>query len=612
MTVSIPSPIDAHTDYNSNVATFGSPTNTGNKANGGVPLNTTGAQWYGKTTTGGAGYIWAFSGTQNFQTTDEIYIIAHQYNAPNRVSCGTVANEGLNVRMYTGTTTNYRLFVVGGQDTDMGKFRRSPTPVVIDPQAPGDRDSGSYNSASVQRYGFGVYYSVFAGGSTNWNYVTKSVLVGTTQTSAKTPRLYGTGVKLKDLHAAVFGITGWASTMHVYTLAAGDTYTYLCPFVIGYDSQGSTQTTFDDEGITVVSPANKVSTDPRFHLTTNAMRVHLDLRNNAADTATFSGTYIWGTEAPFNFNQSDAAVVTFNGPTFKNMGDFTVGSSISGNATWDGAGVVIKNTSADLDGSTFRNPNNNHLLRVNGAQTLEGMTFDNYSTDVAIEIMAGGTYTLDNVYFDKSGSYEIEIDSGVSTPVTIILTNGTTALAGGDIDNNGSSTVSIQNNVTVAVTVKNAADVEIQNARVLLEVTSGGDLPYGESVTIVRSGSTATVTHTSHGLATNNKVNIQGANQPEYNGVHQITVTGASTYTYTVSGSPATPATGTITSTYVVIEGLTDVNGEIEVQHNFTSDQGFAGWARKSSASPFYKTSNMSGAIVSSGFTATMILGSDE
>lgn len=70
-----------------------------------------------------------------------------------------------------------------------------------------------------------------------------------------------------------------------------------------------------------------------------------------------------------------------------------------------------------------------------------------------------------------------------------------------------------------------------------------------DTVTITRSGSTATVSHTGHGFATGQRVLIAGATQGAYNGVHQITVTGANSYTYAVSGSPATPATGTITAT---------------------------------------------------------------
>ena len=64
---------------------------------------------------------------------------------------------------------------------------------------------------------------------------------------------------------------------------------------------------------------------------------------------------------------------------------------------------------------------------------------------------------------------------------------------------------------------------------------------------ITRSSTTATVTtNANHGYSTNDHVNIRGANQTAYNGDFTITVTGATTFTYTVAGSPTSPATGTM------------------------------------------------------------------
>lgn len=69
-------------------------------------------------------------------------------------------------------------------------------------------------------------------------------------------------------------------------------------------------------------------------------------------------------------------------------------------------------------------------------------------------------------------------------------------------------------------------------------------------VSITRAGSTATVTvaDTSF-LQTGDYAQILGAVQTEYNGLFQITVASPTTFTYTVTGTPATPATGTITCT---------------------------------------------------------------
>ena len=57
--------------------------------------------------------------------------------------------------------------------------------------------------------------------------------------------------------------------------------------------------------------------------------------------------------------------MTFNGAIFRGMGDFTVGSSISGDATFNDVGEVIEaDNGVDLDGSTFENPWGNYLNRL--------------------------------------------------------------------------------------------------------------------------------------------------------------------------------------------------------------------------------------------------------
>lgn len=62
---------------------------------------------------------------------------------------------------------------------------------------------------------------------------------------------------------------------------------------------------------------------------------------------------------------------------------------------------------------------------------------------------------------------------------------------------------------------------------------------------ITRSSQTATVTTGSaHNLVTGAEITMSGASQTEYNITAIVTVTGATTFTYTVSGTPVTPATG--------------------------------------------------------------------
>lgn len=66
---------------------------------------------------------------------------------------------------------------------------------------------------------------------------------------------------------------------------------------------------------------------------------------------------------------------------------------------------------------------------------------------------------------------------------------------------------------------------------------------------VTRSGSVAAVQKTAHGFRNGARIAHSGATQPEYNVEAFISVIDANTYTYPVSGSPATPATGTITAT---------------------------------------------------------------
>ncbi|HKQ37223.1 MAG TPA: lamin tail domain-containing protein, partial [Verrucomicrobiae bacterium] len=85
---------------------------------------------------------------------------------------------------------------------------------------------------------------------------------------------------------------------------------------------------------------------------------------------------------------------------------------------------------------------------------------------------------------------------------------------------------------------------------------------------IVRSGSTATVTIFGHGYSGSDQVAISGADQPEYNGRFSLTGITPTTFNITVSGTPASPATGNIICRQVI-------------------DNGFSGWSWYSAADGF-------------------------
>lgn len=74
---------------------------------------------------------------------------------------------------------------------------------------------------------------------------------------------------------------------------------------------------------------------------------------------------------------------------------------------------------------------------------------------------------------------------------------------------------------------------------------------YSVSVsTLSRVGAVATATSTAHGFVIGQSVTIAGANEAAYNGLVVITARTDDTFSYAVSGSPSTPATGTITASF--------------------------------------------------------------
>jgi hypothetical protein len=78
--------------------------------------------------------------------------------------------------------------------------------------------------------------------------------------------------------------------------------------------------------------------------------------------------------------------------------------------------------------------------------------------------------------------------------------------------------------------------------------TEYDDAKRSQSVTITRSGTTATVALNAHGYSVGARVIISGASQTAYNGTKIILSVATNSFTYEVTGSPATPATGTITA----------------------------------------------------------------
>ena len=69
-----------------------------------------------------------------------------------------------------------------------------------------------------------------------------------------------------------------------------------------------------------------------------------------------------------------------------------------------------------------------------------------------------------------------------------------------------------------------------------------------QAIAIVRAGTTATATLAGHGFTNEDYITIAGCAQADYNGDFYITVIDENSFSFQVSGSPVTPASGTPTA----------------------------------------------------------------
>lgn len=324
------------------------------------------------------------------------------------------------------------------------------------------------------------------------------------------------------------------------------------------------------------------------------------------------------TVSPGHFTAVNNAEINMSQCNFSDMGRFAFGASTTLTST-----SFIRCDQVNQNEAILTNCNFNEssaattALFADDIDSLDGCTFSMGASTHAIELStdhAGNSYTLTNVTFTgyatadgSDGDEAIYNNSGGA--VTINISGGTTP----SIRNGTSaSTNVVSGSVDVTVTVQTATGTKIQGANVFLAADASGPFPHEDTVTITNSGTTATVSHSSHDMATNDKVLIQGASLSANNGVYSIAATNNTSYTYTMGSSPGSNPTGTILSTYVLLKGTTDVNGQITMSRSFSADQPIYGWARKSSAAPYYKEGPLSGTVdKDTGAPLTAILAPD-
>lgn len=300
----------------------------------------------------------------------------------------------------------------------------------------------------------------------------------------------------------------------------------------------------------------------------------------------------------FSFLSSSTVLNT----VFRRCDAVDVGGGTFTGCTWDNASgttAVSADSPAEaalISDSTFTSDGTGYAITIGGTadnMTLTNVDFSNYAA-------SDGTSGNEAIYFN--------IDSGT---MNLTITGGSEP----SIRTAGVVVTKILSSRTVGVYTKTADGSVIGEANVYLAASGvTGPFPVNESVTIVNSGTTATVTHTGHGLASNDYVCIKGASLDANNGVFMITRSSDDVYTYTMGSTPGSSPTGSITSTFVFMKGLSNITtGYLSMSRSIPGTQPVTGWARKSSGSPYYKTGPITGSVASDANTYfTAVLTSDE
>ena len=290
-----------------------------------------------------------------------------------------------------------------------------------------------------------------------------------------------------------------------------------------------------------------------------------------------TGCLIQNFDQGINFSQDatngpnhDISGNTFFGCSQINSGETAfVNNTI--NSTTDANGGWIIDSSTDLT-------------------NVDSLKFISDGTGHAIYITATGTYSFTDFTYDSYGTT-------TSTDAVIYNNSGgnvTINVSGGDTPtyrNGAGATTTVNNTVETKINIRDNQGNFEEFVRIYMAAADGnGDLPFEESVTIVRVAATATVTHTTHGLNTGEYIKLAGITNDvdDNSGAFQITVTDANTYTYTSNNSGNLTYTGTIIATGATIYGETDVNGDISSSRTYGGNQELTGYARKSSDGTTY------------------------
>jgi len=252
------------------------------------------------------------------------------------------------------------------------------------------------------------------------------------------------------------------------------------------------------------------------------------------------------------------------------------------------------------------------------AGQLTGSTFSSPSTFCMTVATQTANMTVDYEFDSTCRGAGLAIEfTHASGNILITASAGFYQPVAADVTVTGAGTVSFPAGtpVTTAVKTIDSLGANVASVRVIIRAITGGGLPVNASVTITRVTTVATVAHTAHGMIVGDKFDLDGITDKVGDNTVQtiVTVPNANSYTYTTTNSGSTSYTGTITSTFVALDGVTDASGDLSASRVYGTAQPIKGVARKSTATPFFKESGIPGTIsTTAGYNQTVTMISDE
>jgi hypothetical protein len=588
---------------------------------------------------------------------DKLVYIWMRVNTPQLVDTRTAG--GVVVRLCTtSATSNFREWYVDGKDTlpEIDGW----ICYVIDPQSAGNNTSGSYSAASVRYFGGVIKTTTSAKGQNlgidQISYGRGELYVSGTVTTA--------GEGFKEITAVAFD-SAKTNRWGIITIKSGIFYV-KGKIIIGH---ATADTTFSSRGEVVIFET------PSYKETTNVVKAIPDASVGGTTGADGKTTYLGiGFIGGSGATAIDFGVIVGtdsgrSGPTFKvaeNAGLTTPGRTLATVTASNDAMALSQYATNYIGfegainlGGTNTAGDDAYVTNFNGCGNITANVELDNSFVLSPVVVANTSAViwndntdpdglLDNSTFTKGTTDHHAIEFGTGSPISLTLrglnfsgfnasqdvnasifhikrTSGTVTinLVGCSSDvaftnsyrTDGATVVIVLDPVTLQLTVQNTAGTKIQNARALVTAGIGGAFPSDVTVTITTVTTTASVAHTAHGMANGDKVLITGANENELNGIQTISNVTTNAYDYTITSIGGASGTGTIKSSFVIISGLTDVNGIISDTRTYSASTplGADSKVRKSSGSPYYKTGPVVGTVSSTaGASITVILLDDE